>query len=187
MTSESTPGTISNRTTHPVWDVYDDYRSAVMNVRIQKCCIDQLRRRNYAIEIPLALAASSTVAGLWFWQGAAGGQAWKYVGLVAAVLAVIKPILRVPDRIQDRGEVLASLSVIENELERLVKQINQSRKYDDAMFEKYNKILDLKGDHKKKFQNAKYHGISKRLKNQCAAEVEALHPASKFFVPEFKS
>ena len=65
-----------------------------------------------------------------------------------------------------------------------VKQIAHAKKYDDAMFEKYNKILDLKGEHKKKFQTGKYQNVSKRLKRSCAAEVEALYPGSKFFVPE---
>ena len=173
-----------NRISNAVWDVYDDYRSAMMNVRIQKCCIQRLRRENYCIEIPLALVASSTVAGLWFWQSAAGGQAWKYVGTVTALLAILKPILRIPDKIQERGEILANLSVIENELERLVKQISHARKYDDALFEKYNKILDLKGEHKKKFQSGKYQNVSKGLKRKCAEEVEALYPPGKFFVPE---
>src|SRR5438046_8510422 len=111
---------VNKRTSHAVWDVYDDYRSAMMNVRIQKCYIQRLRRQNYLIEIPLAFVASSTVAGLWFWQGAAAGQAWKYLGALTAFLAVLKPILRIPDKIQERGEILASLSVIENELEKLV-------------------------------------------------------------------
>ena len=188
MSTEGVPIMVNdqkaNRATHAVWDVYDDYRSAMMNVRIQKCSMQRLRRLNYLIEIPLAFAASTTVAGLWFWQSAAGGQAWKYLGAVTAFLAVLKPILRIPDKIQDCGEILASLSVIENELERLVKQIAHAKKYDDAMFEKYNKILDLKGEHKKKFQTGKYQNVSKRLKRSCAAEVEALYPGSKFFVPE---
>jgi hypothetical protein len=181
--SGANPG-VNNRANHPVWDVYDDYRSAMMNVRIQKCCMQGLRRLNYSIEIPLAFAASTTVAGLWFWQSAAGGQAWKYLGAVTALLAVLKPILRIPDKIQDRGENLASLSVIENELEKLVKQISHARKYDDPLFKRYTKILDLKGEHKKKFQTSKYQSVSKRLKRSCAAEVEGLCPGNKFFVPE---
>lgn len=172
------------RATHPVWDVYDDYRSALMNVRIQKCCIQRLRRLNYLIEIPLALVASSTVAGLWFWQSAAGGNAWKYLGIVTAMLAVLKPILGIPDRIQERGEVLVSLNVIENELEKLVKQISQQREYDVTLVQKYNTILDLKGEHKKRFQAGKYRGVGKRLKRKCKLEVDKLYPPISFFVPE---
>src|SRR5688572_7045953 len=82
----------NRRRTHSVWDVYDDYRTAMMNVRIQKAYIQRLRSQNYLVEIPLAIVASSTVAGLWFWKGAAGGEAWKYVGVLAAFLAVVKPI-----------------------------------------------------------------------------------------------
>ncbi len=182
--SASAVGTPDKRSTHAVWDVYDDYRSAMMNVRIQKCCIQWLRRQNYLVEIPLAIVASSTVAGLWFWKGAAGGEAWKYLSVLAAFLAVLKPIMRIPDKIQERGEILANLSVIENELERLVKQIAHGKKYDDALFNRYNKILDLKGEHKKKYETGKYQQASKRIKGKCAQEVEQLHPGAKFFVPE---
>ncbi|MDX6406147.1 MAG: hypothetical protein QOH70_3602 [Blastocatellia bacterium] len=174
----------NNRGQHAVWDVYDDYRSAMMNVRIQKCCIQKLRRQNYFVEIPLAIIASSTVAGLWFWKGAAGGEAWKYLGGLAAFLAVMKPIMRIPDKIQERGEMLVSLSVIENELEKLVKKISHDKIYDETLFERYNKILDMKGEHKKKYQTAKYQQVSKRLKRRCGQEVEVLYPGTKFYVPE---
>jgi len=174
----------NNRAQHAVWDVYDDYRSAMMNVKIQECCIQRLRRQNYLIEIPLAILASSTVAGLWFWSGAVGGEAWKYLGVLAALLAVVKPIMKIPDKIQDRGEMLVSLSVIENELEKLVKRISHDKKYEDTLFKRYNRILDMKGEHKKKYQTAKYQQVSKRLKRKCVQEVEQLYPGTKFFVPE---
>lgn len=182
--TQPTPSQSPNRSRHPVWDVYDDYRTAMMNVRIQKACIERLRKQNYLVEIPLAIAASSTVAGLWFWQSAAGGQAWKYLGVVVALLAVLQPIMKIPEKIQQRGEILADLSVIENDLEKLVKHIAHCRKYDDPLFERYAGILDLKGEFKKKHQTGKYLQSSKRLKRRCTAEVEQLHPGANFYVPE---
>jgi hypothetical protein len=184
-TSLTTPSQIhAEKKKHPVWDVYDDYRTAVMNVRIQKAHMRRLTRLNYWIEIPLAIAASSTVAGLWFWESTLGGHVWKWLGVVTALLAILKPILKIPDKIQQRGEMLSELSAIENELEKVVKQITQRRKFDKPLCQRYNKILNMKGDLKKKYQNAKYIHVSRRIKLRCAEEVERLYPGNSFFIPE---
>lgn len=182
--SLNTPSQILIEKKHPVWDVYDDYRTAMMNVRIQKAHIRRLKRLNYWVEIPLAIAASSTVAGLWFWESAIGGYAWKWLGVVTAFLAVLKPILSIPDKIQQRGEMLSDISVIENELEKLVKQIAQRKRFDKPLCQRYNKILDMKGVVKKKYQNAKYLHVSRKVKLRCTEEVERLHPGNSFFIPE---
>lgn len=169
---------------HPVWEVYDDYRTAIMNVKIQKAELKRLRRLNFWIEIPLAISASSSVAGLWFWGTVGGGYALKILGLITAFLAVLKPLLKLPEKIQQRGEMLADFTALENDLEKIKKVISQVQKYDNKLRQQYFKVLDKKGLMKGKYTGIKSLENNKQIKISCAQEVTKEHPASGFYIPE---
>ena len=169
---------------HPVWEVYDDYRTAIMNVKIQKAELKRLRRLNFWIEIPLAISASSSVAGLWFWGTVGGGYALKLLGLITAFLAVLKPLLKLPEKIQQRGEMLADFTALESDLEKLKKVISQVKKYDNKLRQQYFKVLDKKGLMKGKYTGIKSLDNNKQIKMFCAQEVTKEHPASSFYIPE---
>lgn len=169
---------------HPVWEVYDDYRTALMNVKIQKAELKRLRRINYWIEIPLAITASASVAGLWIWGTVAGGYIWKTLGLISAFLAVLKPLLKIPDKIQQRGEMLADYSSIEHELEKIKKAVSQRGKYDNKLRQQYLKVVEKKGLAKAKYTGTKFLETNIKIKRVCTQEVNKELPASSFYIPE---
>ncbi len=80
---------------HPVWDVYDLYRTARLNVCYYSTKLNRFQSYNFLIEITLAITASSSaVAALWFWEHPVGEIVWKILGVISALLAVSKPILK---------------------------------------------------------------------------------------------
>ncbi|HEX8397866.1 MAG TPA: hypothetical protein VF644_10600 [Pyrinomonadaceae bacterium] len=170
--------------THPVWNVYDDYRTALLNVKIQKAELKRLRKINFFIEIPLAITASATITGLWIWGTAYGGYIWKILGLISAFLAVLKPLLKFPEKIQQRGEMLADYSSIEYELEKIKTLISQEREYSKKLKEQYLKTIDKKQQIKAKHTGIKYLEINPEIKRLCTEEVKKEHPASSFYIPE---
>ncbi|MCU7940440.1 MAG: hypothetical protein KZQ64_13665 [gamma proteobacterium symbiont of Bathyaustriella thionipta] len=85
----------------PVWDVYDLYRSARLNAKYYSALLHQTEKRNFILEFILLLTApSSAVAGLWFWDSLIGQEIWKYMGIVAAITAVLKPMLSLPKKMK---------------------------------------------------------------------------------------
>ncbi|MCK9420359.1 MAG: hypothetical protein M0R70_13360 [Nitrospirae bacterium] len=74
---------------HPVWDIYDEYRTARLNARINEYHLANYKKWNFLVEFTLALTASSSVASFWFWQDAPGQTVWKYLSVLTAVLAVL--------------------------------------------------------------------------------------------------
>ena len=100
---------MSTDTKHPVWDVYDEYKTARLNVRYYEKKVSRLRHRNLLIEIVLALSVSSGVAGLWLWETAVGGIIWKVLTTLAAFLAVIKPLVKLSDQRRVSGPVQEEL------------------------------------------------------------------------------
>src|SRR6266404_9611082 len=84
----------------PVGAVYNELRTARLNVKYLQAKIHTLRNVNIAYEIVLAVATSSAVAGFSFWQQEFGKPIWASIGAAATLLSVIKPILRIPATLQ---------------------------------------------------------------------------------------
>jgi len=168
----------------PVLDVYKDYKTAAWNVCIQQAELDRLQKRNKRIEIPLAILASSSVAGLAVWETFAGGVAWKVLGVATAILAIVKPFLRIPEEIEQRGKMLADYCGLENDLEKIKKQVGQARKYEDKHRREYLKVLDRKSKIREKYTGANNLRSSDAIKKRCTEEIDNRLPPSEFYFPE---
>lgn len=168
----------------PVLEVYSDYKTAAWNVCIQQAELDRLKKLNNWIEIPLAILASSSIAGLAVWETAAGGVIWKILGLCTAILAIIKPFLRIPEKIEQRGKMLADYYGLEHDLEKIKKLVGQHRRYDDRLRRQYLKVLDRKGKIREKYTGANHLKNSEAIKQRCKDEVERRLPPSEFYFPE---
>ena len=58
---------------HPVWNVYDLYRTARLSVCYYSAKLNRFLWYNYLIEYILAITASSSaIAALWFWEHPVG-------------------------------------------------------------------------------------------------------------------
>jgi len=168
--------------THPVWDVYDLYRAARLSVLYYSEKLNWYKGLNSFIEIVLAITTSSSaVAVLWLWNTPLGQDIWKYAVVVSAILAVIKPVIKLTEKVQQYEEVLTGYRGLENDIKIIVVQINQSKKYGTLHRTKLLEALTRQGELLKKSPEAK---PEKKLLDKCQLQVIRELPAEHFFVPK---
>jgi hypothetical protein len=181
QTEEATMS-LKNASEHPVWNVYDELRTARLNRKYYGCCLDRIQRFNTIIEISLAVTApSSSVAGLWFWKAQSGEVAWQVLTVLTAVLALMKPFLRLSEKIRKYEEVLSGYRILEHDLNTLVVDIQQKGVYSAGHKAKLQEALKRKGALVAKSPQAK---PSRLLVRRCQDEVEVELPHANFFIPK---
>ncbi len=163
---------------HPVWDVYNEYRTARLNVLYYEKSYSILSRSNFWIEFFLALSVPS-VASLWVWETTVGTVVWKIVLAVAALLAIIKPLVGLSDKMKENSEILYKWRSLHGEFQKLTTSISQYKRYDDKMREQFLKLLDIKTNIKEPPG-----ATNNRLINFCKTKVNKSLPPEEFFVPE---
>lgn len=166
---------------HPVWDIYDEYRTARLNVKINEYKLANYKNWNFLIEFILALTASSSVASFWFWQNEIGQTVWKYLFVVTAILAVLKPMLNLSGNIQKFSEILTDFKSLEHDFHKLAILINQQQRYDPEFKDQFYYLLD-----QKRFINQKNseETIRKSKKREFEDQVISELPANIFYIPE---
>src|SRR5260370_10214406 len=111
---------------NPVWTVYDKLRTARLNVKYYSRRLQFFERLNLSMEsVLMATAPSSAVAGLWFWNTEWGTYAWQYLGAVAAIVAVAKPLLGLTKRVKDYEGILSGYRTLEYDLMEIRSLIEQ--------------------------------------------------------------
>lgn len=170
------------REEHPVWGVYDLYRTARLNVKYYTCKLSRVEHANFLMDVILLITApSSAIAGLWFWETPLGQGIWKYLGVVSAFIAVLKPSLALTKKIKKYEEVLSGYKALEHDLHEIKELVAQKLKYAQEMQNDFKKALKRKGVLVNKEPGEK---VDKKLLACCQREVDTELPADKFFVPE---
>jgi hypothetical protein len=165
-----------------VWDVYNEYRTARLNVLYYTGILHGLRRQDFWMEIALAVAApTSAVAGLGFWNTDIGGCVWKVFAAVAAVLAVVKPFLKLTEKIAKLEEIVAGYRALDHDLGRLTIKIHQDGRYSNDHRSDFEAALEKKRELVTQNQMLR---PDPDLQERCEAEVMRQLPVESFFVPE---
>lgn len=165
---------------HPVWDVYDELRTARLNVLYYESQLKRLTRLNTTIEWLLAATTSSTVAGSWLWKSDIGGYSWKILGVIAIFLAVGRPILNFTNKIKRKSETLGAYRELDNAFLDLKIRINQKKRYDSALKKEFQTLLNKKKEIIKRYKD-EY--IDQRLRSRCTEEVNKEIPVDIFYIP----
>lgn len=166
---------------HPVWDVYDELRTARLNVLYYESQLKTLTRLNTTIEWLLAVATSSTVAGSWLWKSEIGGYAWKALGVIAVFLAIGRPILNFTNKIKRKSETLGAYRELDHDFLNLKIKISQNRKYDSTLKKEFQTLLKKKGEIIKKYKD-EY--VNQKLRSRCSEQVNKELPADNFYIPK---
>lgn len=167
---------------HSVWAVYDLLRTARLNTKYYSARIDELKNRQFWLDLALAVSApSSAVAGLWFWEYPAGEAAWKVLAVVTAVVAVVKPLLQYGSKIQTMEEVLSGYKALDHDLYTLQLEIQREGSYTTQLQGQFKEALARKGV---LVGREVEHTEDKELKRRLEEEVREELPAEGFFVPE---
>ena len=168
-----------NSSKHPVWDIYDEYRTARFNVRYYEYLLANLKRWNFWIELIIALSVSSGITFLWIWSTSAGSIIWKIIITVAAVLSVIKPLVKLSDKIQLNTEVLTKWRALDADFQKLVISISQNKKYDKYIQSQFLKLMETKATIQEPPD-----APNNKLRDRCSKIVQQEIPEDRFFIPE---
>lgn len=168
-------------TRHPVWTLYDAQRDARLNVKYYCIRVVTFERWNLALEFILAAAASgSAIAGLAFWSNSSGKAAWQAFSILAAVIAVAKPLLKLPDRIRAHEAMVRGYRVLEHDLAQIERDVQVRDAYDNELRTRFESAMErlrsLKATDPEKREIP-------RLVRRCCEEVERELPARNFFLP----
>lgn len=169
----------ANLSESPVWGVYNELRTARLNVKYLQAKLRTLKNTNLAYEIVLAIATSSAVAGFSFWEKDTGKFIWACIGVVATLLSVVKPILKLPDTLSRKQELLTSYLILDNDLSTIRIEIQQKKKYDDALQRQFLSALQRKAELVKKDADS----VNENLRRRCYNEVLRELPTESFYVP----
>ncbi len=167
---------------HPVWSVYDQYRTVRLNVKYYSYILSKYEKLNFALELILMISApSASIAGLWFWDTQVGEIIWKLMGVLAAFTAVIKPLLGFAKKIKKMEEVIAGYKILGVELEEISEKVKQRKKYDRELQVQFENALRRKGFISLKEGTEE---VRHSLRQKCAEEVDEELPAQHFYIPE---
>lgn len=170
---------------HPVWDVYDQLRTARLNEKYYGVRLQKYERINFWSEIIVAFTSSSSaIAGLAFWSTSEGSELWKYLLVLSAVIATTKPFLNLTKKIRAYEELLAGYRLICYDLKNLKIDINQKQEYTTKHQNEFKKTIE-----KQKTLAAKSpeRTDKSKIKSECQAIVLIEYPTSNFYVPELKN
>jgi hypothetical protein len=172
---------VKDTRSHPVWGVYDRLRTARLNVKYYGCRLQSLKRQNFWLEsVLLATAPSSAIAALWFWQTTGGRAAWQALGLVAAIAAVLKPVLKLTPTITQHESLVTGYRLLEYDLLGLKTEIEQQRRYDEPLQAEFKKSITKERD---LVSQAPLEPADRKLRSRCQREVLEELPLEGFFVP----
>jgi hypothetical protein len=166
---------------NPVIDVYNQLRTARLNVKYHEAKLRRWRRSNFWMELLIAISASSTAASAWFFQGTFGACLWKILTGVTAILAIAKPMLKLPDKIHRADELLAGYRMLDFDLERLTISIREKKCYNEEHKRQFSTALDRK---RELLEEQKESEPDEKLLNQCYEKVLRELPAEEFYMPE---
>lgn len=167
---------------HPVWDVYDEYRTVYYNVKAFARRLRQIRRLGFWMDLVLAVfTPTSAVAGLFFWDTAYGRLTWNVLISIAAVVAVAKPLLNLDEKSERILRASSGFTLLYHDLRRLVTSVSQHQDYLPAHRRAFSNILAKK---RRLATEIPLASMSRREQETLYNEVNQELPVSRFFVPE---
>lgn len=167
---------------HLVWDVYDNYRTARLNVKYYCARLHKLERWNFIIEVIIAITApSSAFSGLWFLKTQTGLIIWQIASSIAAVAAFIKPFLKLGQKIKFYEQTISGYRALEQDIYELILKIREEQIYSDES----KKMFDLAIKKKKILATNPPENIeNKKLIQKYYNEVNEEIPNHSFYIPE---
>jgi hypothetical protein len=123
-------------------EIYDVYRSARLNEKYYGYQTYILTRFNFGLEVFTAVFAASGIAGWAIWQYSAGAIVWQICSGIAALAAILKPIINLGPKIEKSSTLAASHRGDFLSLRRLCTQIKRERSITADINNRFETILE---------------------------------------------
>jgi hypothetical protein len=104
--------------------LYDRYRTVALNQKYYGARMEMMKTRNLALEFAILIGSSGgAVAGWAVWQSALGAPAWAAITAVTAVLAILKPFLKLQDAVERYSKLWAAYGALRFDFQSLVESV----------------------------------------------------------------
>lgn len=166
---------------HPVWTLYDRIRSTRLSCKYYGRRLRRLERHNFWLEVILGVSASTAVASSVVWKTAVGQGVWQALTFVAALVAVVKPMLHLTKKMKEFESQLSAYRLLEAEFLEVKAAVEQRQKFDGTMQAEVKRIIGreraLVAKNPDSVEDA-------TLLNKCWQEVLRELPTESFYIPE---
>lgn len=159
--------------------LYRTYRTALLNRKYYASRLTSYRRWNLTLEIALAIGTSGTIGAWAVWKDGNGKYVWTYVAGLAALLAVLKPLLALPKQIERYTKLFAGYSDLFYDLEQFSNEARINKTFNRDMLKSYNRALDRY----RKLSTDDDPTPDEKLRRRCYEEVLNEIPASSLWIP----
>ena len=106
--------------------LYNDFRTARMNQIYYGERLERQKRRNFCLEVAIAVGTSGTSVSAWpLWQTDIGTLGWALLAGTSTVLAIIKPLLGWTADIARLGRLFAGHGDVAFDLDRVIQKIRE--------------------------------------------------------------
>jgi hypothetical protein len=171
---------------HPVWDVYNLYRTARLNVRYYEERLGRITLYNNVIEWIIAVATPTTALGAFLHDSplldnGIGSISWQIVAGLAAFLTSIKQYFQFPKKIGKMEHALSAYRALEFDLEQIVLKIKKERTYSKISMQMFDEAQKKKG---KLVCDPPENKQDKKLIQKMTDEVLEKLPLEFFYEPE---
>jgi len=166
---------------HPVWHVYDELRTAKLNLYYYREVLGRARRWQTVRELLMAASGSTGVAGLWLFSTGPGDVLWKWLASVTAFIALYQSVARPSERIRCLETQTTGWAQLEHSLADMRRRIHELGRYDGALQAELKGILDGKLSI---IADVSETHINTAIRDRCFEAVKKELPLHVFFVPE---
>src|SRR2546430_13242804 len=174
--------TEEQRKNHPVWELYDLQRDCALNSLVYLSLTDRYSKIIFWLDIVTALfAGSSAIAGFSFWKTLAGHQVWIVGSGCATVIAGLKPVLRLTDKLKRYQDLYSRYVMLEAACANLSTQVKNARTYSNANVNALIKLRERAAAIAASAPVVKYRDSFIR---KIQAKVTRLMPPEQFYIPE---
>ena len=166
---------------HPIWEVYDYFRTTRYRVKIYELKIHYNKRLDSSFNIAIAIFTPSSALASYFSDYQFGDILWKSLISIASVFAVVKPFLHLEQKLKD---LYRSVGICEKtflKLNDLRIKINENKKYTRSMM---NDFSEIREDFNNSTSKILLVNVSKRLGKKVKQIVNNEYPVNRFFIPE---
>ena len=162
--------------------IYRAYWSAVYNRKYYGCRLQTCKRANFWIEVIIAIAVSTEVGGWSLWSDATLHRLWVGIGMAAAIVAIVKPLLRLSDQIERYSKLFTSHALIAADFELVVQEITAKQTLTSTQVERFGRL----GGEVMKLAPDDDPRPSVRLARKCQQETLHELPPKSFWMPKEK-
>ena len=133
-------------------ELYDCYRTSLMNAKYYARRLDRWKLASTISDGVVAISASGSFGSMAFWKQGVGANTFTVLLSIATLLSVLRPVLRIPDKIDHLSKLHYGYLELYYRIEALISEMRTAGRVSpeqlskaDALRERF-RSLELEGD-----------------------------------------